>query len=63
MKKAPDPARAEDAASAKAPGNGPPEERLPCQSANRAAWKYALLAVIFLAWLAFLIYCAIGGNG
>jgi hypothetical protein len=40
-----------------------PEERLPCQSANRAAWKYVLLTAIFLAWLAFLIYCAVAGNG
>ena len=34
------------------------EADLPCRSANRAAWKYALLAGVFLAWLAFLIWVA-----
>jgi hypothetical protein len=34
-------------------------EQLPCRSSNRAWWKYVLLALIFLAWLAFLIYCAV----
>jgi hypothetical protein len=37
----------------------PGEEEVPGQSKNRAAWKYALLALIFLAWLGFLIYCAL----
>jgi hypothetical protein len=35
------------------------EDKIPCQSENRAAWKYVVLALIFLAWLAFLIYCAV----
>jgi hypothetical protein len=34
-------------------------EEIPCRSRNRAPWKYAMLAAIFLAWLAFLIYCAV----
>ena len=73
MKKAPqapaapqtgrDSARREASAPQQSAGKDQPHERLPCQSANRAAWKYALLAAIFLAWLAFLIYCAVGGNG
>jgi hypothetical protein len=36
--------------------------RLPDQSANPAVWKYVLLAVIFAAWLAFLIYCQLAGQ-
>ncbi len=43
-------------------GAGPGAEsgsEMPCRSANRAAWKYAVLAVIFLAWLAFLIWVAV----
>jgi hypothetical protein len=34
-------------------------EEIPCRSKNRPAWKYVLLAAIFLAWLSFLIYCAV----
>ena len=52
---------------ASAPAQGAPKareaEEIPGRSPNRAAWKYVLLAAIFLAWLAFLIYCAVGGNG
>jgi|WetSurMetagenome_2_1015567.scaffolds.fasta_scaffold732039_2 hypothetical protein len=39
--------------------NAPGAEGMPCRSANRAAWKYALLAAAFLAWLAFLIWVAV----
>lgn len=30
---------------------------IPDRSPRRAAWKYLLLAAIFLLWLAFLVYC------
>jgi hypothetical protein len=45
-------------APAHAGGAGERETDLPCRSANRAAWKYALLAGVFLVWLAFLIWVA-----
>lgn len=35
---------------------------LPDQSTNPAVWKYVLLAGIFVAWLAFLIYCQLAGQ-
>lgn len=42
------------------PGRGEEAEAdIPCRSANRAAWKYILLAAVFLAWLAFLIWVAV----
>ena len=31
---------------------------IPDCSVRPARWKYALIAAIFLVWLAFLIYCA-----
>ena len=34
---------------------------VPGRSANPAAWKYIALAIIFLAWVAFLIYIRSGG--
>ena len=34
---------------------------IPGRRANTAAWKYILLAIIFLAWIAFLIYIRSGG--
>jgi hypothetical protein len=47
------------AAPAQAPSPRPEgEDKIPCQSENRAVWKYVVLALIFAAWLAFLIYCA-----
>ncbi len=36
--------------------------QVPCRSTNPAAWKYALLAAVFVAWAAFLVYCAAAGN-
>jgi len=57
-----EPARTEGPPPQQQAGGSKPEAILPCQSPNRAAWKYVLLAAIFLAWLAFLIYCAVGGN-
>ncbi|MBS3734054.1 MAG: hypothetical protein KGY99_03925 [Phycisphaerae bacterium] len=39
-----------------------PADGVPEGSANRAAWKYILLAGIFLAWAGFLLYCALAGN-
>jgi hypothetical protein len=35
---------------------------IPDRAAHTPAWKLLLLAGIFLAWLAFLIYCAAAGN-
>lgn len=35
---------------------------IPDRSGNRAAWKYVVLAVVFLAWIAFLIYCQIAAK-
>ncbi len=35
---------------------------IPDRSSRPAIWKYALLAVIFLAWVGFLIYCYLAGN-
>lgn len=32
---------------------------IPDRSANCAAWKYLVLAIVFVAWIAFLIYCQI----
>ena len=31
-------------------------------SADPAVWKYVLLAVIFAAWMAFLVYCQLAGQ-
>jgi len=31
---------------------------IPNRSTNPAAWKYVLIGLIFLAWVAFLLYCA-----
>ena len=33
---------------------------IPGRSANLATWKYVLMAIIFLAWVAFLIYIRTG---
>jgi len=41
------------------PPRPPGEGEVPGQSRNRAAWKYVLLALIFLTWFGFLIYCAL----
>jgi hypothetical protein len=45
----------------------PPEpvdavDGIPDRSSNPAAWKYLLLAAIFLAWVAFLVYCQLAGG-
>jgi len=37
--------------------NGIPDR---CQQAPK--WKYIVIAVVFAAWLAFLIYCAAAGK-
>ncbi len=34
---------------------------VPDRSPRPAAWKYVLLAVVFLAWVGFLIVCRIAG--
>lgn len=34
---------------------------IPGRNANTAAWKYILLVILFLAWVAFLIYIRSGG--
>jgi len=33
------------------------DDGIPDRSSHRPAWKYLLVALIFLVWLAFLIYC------
>lgn len=35
---------------------------IPDRSANRGLWKYALIGLIFLAWLVFLLYCGFAGG-
>lgn len=35
---------------------------IPDRAARRPLWKYIVLLVIFLAWVAFLIYCLVMGN-
>jgi hypothetical protein len=34
---------------------------IPDRAASRPVWKYVLIGMIFLAWLAFLIYCLVAG--
>jgi len=34
---------------------------IPDRRANPPKWRYALLAAIFAAWVAFLIYCQLAG--
>ena len=29
---------------------------------RRSRWKYVVLAVVFLAWAAFLVYCGLAGG-
>ena len=48
-------------------GQGPPEpvnvvDGIPDRSERTPAWRYVVLAAVFLCWLAFLIYCAAGGG-
>ena len=55
------------AAAKTAEADPPPKPRdvvdgVPDVSSNRPAWKYALIAVIFLVWTGFLIYCSIAGS-
>jgi hypothetical protein len=38
------------------------QDGIPDRSARPVAWKYVVLAAIFLGWVAFLIYCALAGN-
>jgi hypothetical protein len=58
--------KAADAATAKH-ASPPPKPRdvidgVPDVSARRPAWKYVLIAAIFLAWVGFLIYCGLAGS-
>lgn len=32
-------------------------EGIPDRSTSRPLWKYLLIAVMFLAWIGFLVYC------
>jgi hypothetical protein len=32
------------------------------RAARPAKWKYVLIGLIFLAWVAFLLYCLLSGN-
>ena len=46
---------------------GPPEpidiiDGVPDRAPHPAVWKYLLLAGVFLAWMAFLLYCQFGGG-
>lgn len=51
------------------PGRKPPQptqprdvvDGIPDRAANRPVWKYLLVGMIILVWLAFLIYCLIAG--
>jgi len=36
---------------------------LPDRSSQPAMWKYLLLLAVFLAWVAFLVFCALAGRG
>ncbi|MBI5723162.1 MAG: hypothetical protein HZA50_04330 [Planctomycetes bacterium] len=53
-------------AVAKAPVPVPPAvdviDGIPDRAAGRPKWVYMLLAGIYVAWLAFLAYCAAGGS-
>lgn len=49
------------------PAPAPPQpvdvvDGIPDRSGRPAAWKYVFLAGAFVAWVAFLIYCAAAGN-
>ena len=35
---------------------------IPDRQAHPPRWKYLAPAIVFLAWVAFLIYCAAAGN-
>ena len=35
---------------------------IPDRAAKPASWKYALIAALFVAWVAFLIFCQIAGQ-
>ncbi|HUU94564.1 MAG TPA: hypothetical protein VM487_02405 [Phycisphaerae bacterium] len=35
---------------------------IPDCAARRPAWKYVLIALVFLAWAAFLLYCHLAGR-
>ena len=39
---------------------GPGE--IPDVTTRRSAWKYAVIAAVFLAWVAFLLYCGLAGG-
>jgi|GEM_PF-1735267 len=70
-RKAPPPRRA--AASERGRDKPPERERpapqpvdvvdgVPDRAPSRPLWKLLLLAGIFLAWVAFLVYCAVAGG-
>lgn len=53
-------------AGGSSPPAGAPEpvdvvDGIPDRSARGRAWKLAVLAGVFVAWVAFLIYCALAG--
>ena len=35
---------------------------IPDRAKNRPVWKLTLIVVIFMVWMAFLIYCAAAGG-
>ena len=37
-------------------------EGVPDRAANRPAWRWVAMIVLFVAWISFLVYCWLGGN-
>ncbi len=35
---------------------------IPDRSQHRSFWKYLLIGLVFLGWVAFLVYCHLAGN-
>ncbi len=35
---------------------------IPMRSSSPAMWKYAAIFAVFVAWVAFLVYCQLAGN-
>jgi len=56
--------RAKNRSTSPAEGSRPVDvvDGIPDCSARRSAWKYILIALVFLGWVAFLLYCHLAGN-
>ena len=46
----------------KPPARAPVADEIPDRSENPAKWKYLLIAAVFVAWVAFLVYCWLAGG-